>query len=232
MQCSDCGQTWFQEHSSSMAQDDLVFNEVENDSPGPNEMRIPRALADRAARRVDPGVQSILQEEAALETRAREIESLESQPELGLAEAEPKADRRVRDARERVSKLRGLDSQSAPTPDATGSRRDLLPDIEEINSTLRSTSERDGVVDEDTDDTLPERRTGFWAGFLVIVLAMAILLGVYVFAPQIARVVPGTDPWLSNYVARADAVRSWLNVTLLGITDWLERTAASQQDTS
>lgn len=228
VQCSECGQTWFQA-SENEDISDLLEAEDEDDAPGPNEMRVPRALAERAARKIDPEVQDILRQEAERETRAREAEALESQPDLGLEE--PEADERVEQARKRMAKLRGEDVN--PKETAAGSRRDLLPDIEEINSTLRSASDRGGAS---SDLSLPdgavggEGRSGFWTGFSLTVAIMAILLGLYLFAPQIARAVPQTDPWLSNYVARADGVRTWLNSTLLGALEWLEQTAESQQE--
>lgn len=229
VQCSECGQTWFQEYETEDLSDLLTADE-EEDATSPSEMRMPRALADRAARQIDPDVQDILREEADREAKAREAEALESQPDLGLT-APPEPDKRVEQARQRMAKLRGEEGDD--TVAAGASRRDLLPDIEEINSTLRSANDRGGAsaaLDLPDGEIAGERSSGFWTGFLLIVAVMAILLALYLFAPQIAQAVPQTDPWLTNYVTRADAVRSWLNTALLGALEWLEHTAAAQQE--
>ena len=226
VQCSECGHTWYQEHENEDISD-LLEADAEEDEPGPDEMRVPRALAERAARQMDPEVQDILREEADREERAREAESLETQPDLGLNEPE-QSDQRVTQARERMAKLRGESAEAGSGN--VGSRRDLLPDIEEINSTLRSASDRNSPEMVLAESELGgESRGGFWTGFLLIVTVMAILLGLYLFAPQIARAVPQSDPFLTNYVTRADAVRGWLNTSLLGALEWLEHTASQTE---
>ena len=86
-------------------------------------------------------------------------------------------------------------------------RRDLLPDIDEINSTLKPTrrNERTGP------EAIVEHRSGFRAGFLLMtVLAVALIL-LYAQAPAIARAVPGSETALLNYVDGANSVRDWID---------------------
>ena len=107
---------------------------------------------------------------------------------------------------------------------AAGSRRDLLPDVDEINQTLRSGPERrvtDNVEERVTVDTLP-RRSGFGRGFFLVILLMVIALAVYVFAPQLADMVPGAADPLNAYVAQVDALRIWLDSQVTALMQTLD----------
>ena len=104
-----------------------------------------------------------------------------------------------------------------------------MPDIEEINSSLRSTSDRQISTDE--AGVAPARKKrGFRRGFLTVALIAIILAALYIFAPAIAKAVPQVDPYLSSYVAMVDQGRSWLDSRLDGIAKWLEAKAASQNN--
>lgn len=227
VQCSDCGQTWFQHHpDNDPTAVETPDEAAQEDAPDVRPAPPPPGLK-RTQRKVEDSVQEILREEAQRETAAREREAdnLESQPDLGLEEDD--FEKRNRDARNRLARLRGDKEQV----DASGSRRDLLPDIEEINSSLRSTNDRrdKSLQMSDIDPKDLDRRGGFWSGFTMIVVLMAVAIGVYLFAPQIAKAFPQADPWLSTYVSKADTVRVWLNGHLGDALDWLEKTAASQE---
>ena len=143
VQCSDCGQTWFQHHPDNPpAEEEPAVEVVEEQAP-------PQRPKSRV---VDSDVKDILQEEAQFEhaARARDTSNLESQPELGLDEKN--------ETRARISRLRGEQNpaEAAAVAAAAGSRRDLFPDIDEINSTLRSTTDRRRTVAtwmRDVDET-------------------------------------------------------------------------------
>ena len=262
VQCSNCGQTWFQHHPDHMPEmpgaeagteaqgDDLA---EPDDTPTEGEERAPSPEPQRRA--LDPAVADILRQEAELESRARagNADGLESQPDLGLDDLRPdkgdnsdtdesgdtEADRRAREAHDRMARMRGEDpapkqvSEAAATAAAIGSRRDLLPDIEEINSTLRSTSDRQSGTPADpspqSDDT-PVRRSGFRRGFSLMILLAVILWALYVFAPQIAQAVPQVDPYLSAFVAQVDMGRSWLDGQVVRLLTWLDAAASAQGD--
>ncbi|WP_366944221.1 zinc-ribbon domain-containing protein [uncultured Pelagimonas sp.] len=152
--------------------------------------------------------------------------------------------RRSREARDRMAKMRGEEPAAAPTPPppaapephpmpqtepaqdrdfavaqaaaaaAAGSRRDLLPDVEEINQTLRSSSESrviDSAPGEELAPDKPQKKGGFGKGFLTIAVLAAIAVGAYVFAPQISAALPQAKPALDGYVAKVDAGRGWLD---------------------
>jgi hypothetical protein len=167
------------------------------------------------AKGLDPAIFDILRAEAEREKKLRSAEaaeSLESQPELGLQDiAEDEPTRRARQARERMARMQGQDPKEVK-PDPTASRRDLLPDIEEINSTLRSSSDTEvSAVPASGTAVISGRNSGFARGFALAIIVAVILGMIYKSAPQIAQAVPQADPMLSAYVALVDQARLWLN---------------------
>lgn len=245
VQCSNCGQTWFQNHPDQIPQATQAPEQTEeiaepDDEPAEDEERVEVPAAPQR-RELDASVADILRQEAELESRARESESLESQPELGFQDGESEAERRSREARERMALMRGETpappasgvSEAAATAAALGSRRDLLPDIEEINSTLRSSSDRQAGAGADTGtaqtaSAAKPSRSGFRRGFTLMILLGLILAAIYVFAPQIAQSVPQADPYLSGYVARVDTARAWLDGRMTALLIWLDMLASAQ----
>lgn len=200
----------------------------------------------RRRRELDPSVAEVLREEAEREARQRAARSapLESQPELGLSDPEPagptpsdaeeeESARHSREARERMARMRGEEPATPDrpaeeaTPAATAaSRRELLPDIEEINQTLRASSERRSmetpqgraVVEEEAE----AERSSFSNGFR-LVLALAILaVALYLLAPTIADVFPGLEPVMAAYVAKIDAARLWLDGQVTALLQMLD----------
>ncbi|EKE70748.1 hypothetical protein B30_12132 [Celeribacter baekdonensis B30] len=163
-------------------------------------------------------VRDILRAEVEFDQTMRRPESdpLESQPDLGLEE--PSQDAAKKSLRDRMARLRGLDPADSgiiagSAAAVTGKRRDLLPDIEEINSTLSASSDRDEdgtVPDEDTRRARAER-SSFRTGFGLLVLLTVILVGLYLFAPLIAQKVPALGGVMEAYVTVANGFRAWLD---------------------
>ncbi len=243
VQCSNCGQTWFQHHPDHMPDED--FDGLDAAAPAPDEEVAPPPAPPSPPKpaperkKLDPSVADILRQEAEAEQesrRRRQAETLESQPDLGLGDGDqPSEGERARLAKARTARLRGEETRSVSEAKATaaavGSRRDLLPDIEEINSTLRSGTERRSstqTIDAESDfsDYDHEERRGFGKGFLSVVVLMTLLVLIYVFALQIANAVPQADPHLSAYVAKVDAARLWLDGLLTGTLQWLDDKAS------
>ncbi len=196
------------------------------------------SVAAARARSLDPSVAEVLREEAARESRQRaaEFSSLESQPELGLDSTAPEDEsaRRARETRERMARMRGVPptgaaretsyrDQNSFGPAATSSasasasslaantRRDLLPDVEEINQTLRSTRERRNVETVQGRALMEEPESGFGRGFTIMLLLAALLAALYILAPQIGNLLPPAEPLLSAYSAWIDQLRLWLD---------------------
>ena len=187
-------------------------------------------------RTLDDEVLSVLREEAAREKQARQAEKqapIESQPELGV-----EAPRRTDPITPAIVEGRTPDNDASPVLDQSeegqvaaaavlagksAARRDLLPDIEEINSSLRPDAARGGVEDGDDEDDAQEQRegqrnrnrSGFRMGFVVILLiALAALLS-YTQAGPITEQFPQLAAPLERYIESVNAGRLWLDRTVL-----------------
>ena len=258
VQCSNCGNTWFQTQDTSTSpqaleaaakapKDEVWHPEVDSDiadRPSVNQEPAPRPAAPATPpkrRELDPSVADILREEAELEARARRAEAgvLEEQPDLGLQEPEDEAAKRARQAQERMRKLRGEPSEAAaaaavaPTlSERPKSRRDMLPDVEEINQTLRASNERREMrsVQADLEDD-DEPSGGFGRGFIYTILLFAIAAALYVYAPQIGESVPQLKAPLESYAATVDQVRAWLDGQIAALMGTITGTPAEAPGT-
>jgi hypothetical protein len=105
------------------------------------------------------------------------------------------------EADRKIAALRG-----APLPEPRGNaRRDLLPDIEEINSTLKPAKAPAAAAAPAPAGAA--RASGFRSGFSLMLLAAMILVALYVMAPQIAQQIPGAAPAMESYVAMVNDAR-------------------------
>ena len=240
VQCSNCGDTWFQNHpdndpelaeelGEALVQEDSA--EEEQPEPAPT-VEEPPAPPLQRKRELDPSVTDVLREEAAREAEARKRETgpLEEQPDLGIGEPDDEAARRQREASERMSRMRGEDPPAAKSSAAmatAGSRRDVLPDIDEINSTLRKDSERRKTATEVAASREAEpRKSGFLRGFIMMLLIAVVLVLLYVFAPQISSAVPALAPVMESYVSLVNEARTWLDATVRGLMGTLDGMAS------
>lgn len=193
--------------------------------------------APSAQRRLDPSVADILREEASREHAARAAEAdgrIETQPDLGLTEPAPDKARHAREARDRIQRLRGDPPATAGvTPMRKGadddeddekeedgidprSRRNLFPDIDEINSSLSASHDTTGplapVISEHM--ALAPRSGGFRTGFRLAVVVCVGALVVYLMAPQIIGLWPDAKAPLAQYVQAVDDGRAALSATV------------------
>lgn len=161
---------------------------------------------------LDDSLKAVLREEAERETAVRRSQTprpLETQADLGLQETTGAA----KAVRDRLARLRGQE----PEPDDASkpaARRDLLPDIEEINSTLRASSENrsgDEAVMASTDADGAASNTGFRSGFSLMLLIAVVLIAAYVAAPKIVQQFPASEGAMDSYVLGVDAARAWLD---------------------
>jgi predicted Zn finger-like uncharacterized protein len=223
VQCSNCGHTWFEQRGASDVEDEFFDTPVEipvqsDDDISQNwtEEEAPAAKAAAPKRQeLDPAIADILREEAAREAdaRAREESAFETQPDLGLDQAQAAPDQRTQETQRRMASLKGEDI-SATLETAAASRRELLPDIEEINSSLRSDAERTPAPDTPKEISKAKSRKSFRSGFFGVLLVLAILTAIYVFAPQISDMMPALAPSLNSYVETVDALRLWIDLKL------------------
>ena len=169
VQCSNCGDIWFQTHIDSAdpieaapeltpehaASDDKFDDDTEEADT--DEHNTPALTDDErslepvpAQAALESSAKDILREEAELEAQIRAEESgntLESQPDLGLDDLADETKRRAQEAQDRMARIRGTEPASNAPAEADpigvpDSRRGMLPDIEEINSTLHADSDK------------------------------------------------------------------------------------------
>lgn len=217
---------------------------------------IPADTAPRSS--IDPEMAELFREEREFEARQRAASGLETQPDLGLEPpAESEQSRRARESRERMARLKGEDiseapkrpdpqSQPEPEPEkgdaelhaaaaaaAAASRRDMLPDVEEINQTLRSASEP-RVVDRDTGrpSKTTSRQTGspFARGFMLVVMVAALGVGLYVATPRLSAQFPQIAPYLQSYVETVNKGRTWLDARVTALMQQLDQMSSEAAD--
>jgi len=212
VQCSSCGKTWFQKSATQLEAEGISADgetgiTAESVPDQSQNLEIQHSKPDQT-------VQDILREEAARETQARHTETHgkpKSPEDIGL-------DQPFEDA----------PSKPDPTPEpqledanlSAGSdtvRRDMLPDIEELNSTLRAVASEESV-----DSSVAEQsvgRSGFRIGFgLVLSCATLALLG-YSYAAEVIAKVPESEPFMTAYVEKVDGLRVWLDQVMQIATD-------------
>ncbi len=247
VQCSNCGQTWFQHHPDHAPAEEEEAPLGVN-TPAPDEETSPPPppppVHEPQRKQLDPAVADVLRQEAEVEFEARKRRQsapLESQPDLGLDTAdhrppapafEEDSGRRAQDAKNRMARMRGEPkgaSEAVATVAAISSRRELLPNIEEINSTLRNHQGTGGVHAEAREELgaggAKKKKRGFKRGFLTVLIIAVILLLIYIYAAQIAQAMPALDGALTGYVAWMDQLRVALDGQIKALLIWLDSVA-------
>ncbi|MGP3697834.1 hypothetical protein [Rhodobacter sp. NSM] len=168
------------------------------------------------SRSLDESLLAVLREEAELAARQRRGEDTDVEPVRTAPSAIPEAPAgpvaagpgRPAAATAGPSAPIGGAAIAEPMPRP---RRDLLPDIEEINSSLRSNVAR--PPEEALPDEEPVRgsRAGYRTGFFLMIFIALILATAYVMAPRIAAEIPEAEPALRSYVAGVDEARLLLD---------------------
>jgi predicted Zn finger-like uncharacterized protein len=240
VQCSACGHTWYQmpEGAEAVAEpgidaedeievEETVEETVEvEDAPRPVAASAPppppvaAPMPPKPSERLDESILGMLREEAQREVEARraeQAEALEVQPELGLPDEDLAPRAPTRPDPRRIDDADEDDLVAAP-----GSRGDLLPDIEEINSSLRPASEHaEAAAVADPVAVAARERSGFRWGFTLMIVLAALLVIAYVFAPQIGRQAPALEPALAGYVDAANGLRDSVEGLLDSTTESL-----------
>lgn len=250
VQCSACGHAWFQPHpeaeAAAEAEAALFDPPAAHPEPPPEapaaaplEVAAVAAAAPAAPRRtIDENLLAILREEAQRETAQRQRDAargLESQPDLGLATAT------TRRAVAAPTAAPAAAPAAAPEPDHDGdgapptlaasavsgspARRTLLPDIEEINSTLRAGAHPrggDAAAGAEALPVAPAHSSGFRTGFVAVTVAAGLMAATYAMAPRIAAMFPAAAPTMQRYVAGVDRARLWIDATLMQATRVLQ----------
>ena len=211
VQCSDCGNTGFQDPASAT----------------PAEPEFERQP-------VPPEVSTILQEEAEYERAAREHDSPpppapepESQPEatsgpilqdepepqhpfVGPDPGETDQERRAREAGERMARMQGVAGVN-PFEAADDSRKSVLPDVDALNSSLASPADAAQSIDLDDLTRRNRRASGFRTGFTLIIFVALIAVAVYMAHENLGRALPPLAPALDSYAAFVEDIRMQIN---------------------
>jgi len=194
--------------------DPFAKDDIEDDDADITAPVTAAAAAARAVRRELPDdITEILRAEAQRESEARSNEpkgELETQSDLGLDRPGDDDDQRARKARRRLSQFNDDDEGEGDLQPGKASRRNALPDIEDINSTLRATTDRKretAAAATEPAQKSRSRRAGFRTGFYLMIFAAIVLGMVYVMAPQIVEAVPMSEPYVSIWVTFADQMR-------------------------
>ncbi|WP_299354080.1 zinc-ribbon domain-containing protein [uncultured Shimia sp.] len=215
-----------------------------DDEEDPADLDEEEAETPRSPRGIDPAIADVLRQEAEYEANARESEAqeaLETQTELGLQDPGSHADdQRAAEARERMRRIQGLndgsdDADASPEVSSTelddaahASRRDLLPDIDEINSTLRAADDRGGAEGTVAAVTTRERkRSGFRLGFGLVLLFAALVIMAYIYNREIAAAFPAMAPAVDTLMETLNAMRVWLDTRVTEAMLWLDGMAES-----
>lgn len=188
-----------------------------------------------ATQALENSVLAVLREEAEREAEARRQEAqraasrqaeaegqLQTQPELGMDEAAAPA--ALSATQRRLAMLKGEDPDAPPpAPARPAARRDLLPNVDEINSTLQPGEDYDPDA---AVDALPDltRGNGFRTGFLLALFVLFVAAVIYAAAPSIRALVPALEGPLDAYVAFVDGLRLKLNEWMDAATNALNGT--------
>lgn len=241
VQCSSCGQTWFQKSAAQLLEAELPKEAAPEPAPEPEPQIEAEAephqepvvdaepetkpepeqepQSEPEPRKPDEAVLDVLRQEAELETAARQHDAqggIETQPDLGIDQGDGSEATAVN---QRTARLRGIE----PELEKNKTRSDLLPDIEEINSTLQAES------DVETQEALSGQkrdRSGFRLGFGLIIILATILLLAYIYAPLISEKIPAIEAFMTSYVDTVNVFRDWLDNLMKAATDKMSGDAA------
>lgn len=244
VQCSSCGHAWYQLSPAMLAAEAAeaeLFEASEAVAPPPPEVALegepvseavfaappppppmPAAPAISTTRSLDEDALALLREEAEREVQARSREEnrLEVQGDLGLEMAGGSG------AARRIAQIKGMEAEVAGQPEPLvrpSKGRDLLPDIEEINSTL--SPEQGGLTLDEAGHRGSDLRNGrreFRLGFGLVLLVALLVVLLYMFAPRIGAAVPALAGILEGFVAAIDALRLGLDRLMQQATAWLQ----------
>ncbi len=190
--------------------------DVDDDDEWPQTRKIeaPPPSPQRPRRTAAVEALDVLREEAARELAQRREEEppppIETQPDLALGDPRDRATP-SRALRARMARLRGEEDEpeeAAEEEEYRAPRRDLLPDIDEINSSLKPANAGRAEMSE---AEMVQHRRGFRTGFLGIVGITVLMILTYANAPAIAGAFPGIEAALIGFVDWANGIRDALS---------------------
>lgn len=227
VQCASCAHTWFEipldaaEPAEPPAAEPAPAPVPDAEPAVADAEPDPAPARDRDAPRVKPEVLDILRSEARREADVRngrgsegrdpvEHESRTTRRPVADPDGGNGAPRRERERRLHVSAPADpVDARdglaAAPRPGRTPApaRNDQLPDLDEINASMRSSGRRPGRRKPGADGSRP----GYRLGFLTATLVALVLAAAYLLADQIALSVPALAGPVDAYADVVTAAR-------------------------
>ena len=235
VQCSSCGHAWYQLPASKP-------EPVAELKPDPDLDMAPRPGRPPTSRKLDPVIAEILREEAEREARARTEgtpDFIEGQTEMAFGAPEPEsppedlpAPDASFDTRPAVSETQESEALAATEDeDELAPRRDLLPDIEEINSSLRAHGSLQGTdfLTSEEKRERARRSQGFALGFAMVAVVFCAVMVTYVFAPEMKKSFPFASGGVDSVVSGVDTVRRQIDSSLQGATAFLSDFMGDEQ---
>ena len=219
VQCSSCGYTWFQLHPDAEVaplEEPLLEEALPRRAPDPEALNILREEADRE-RAARAAARAPLESQTELEIPLPAATAPEPGDPVAVPAAAPPPEAAT-PARARSGGIGALTDDERAHRAAP--RRKVLPDIEEINSTLSA----DGSGRAQVAVTARQAREaqGRRLGFGLAVGLFAALALLYVQGPRVAGAVPAFAPALDAYVAAIDDARRWLDGALRAAVEPIE----------
>jgi len=234
VQCSACNHTWFQTHPAQDLQpapqaeaEDHGSSDEPSQGFDPSQASEPEVSLEassagtgpqmpplRQRRSLHPSVAGVLREEAKREVEERGSNA----PQVPESPARSGSSDQAREADMDMQALEALYQNSEKTAKST--RGALLPDIDEINSTL-STSGTEWPSDTDASKEIAQkgqRRLGFLLGIAIIVAAAAL----YYFADRLGDRIPSLQQPLELYQQWINNMRIVLDQWIRQAIDWLQ----------
>lgn len=252
VQCSNCGHAWFQvspELEAEIAEEEALYEppppraaepepafepepepEPEPLSAEPEAAEPEPEVAVKPANSIDASVLAVLREEAEREIAARKAEApvMETQTDMALIAPAAAAGGMSAVAR-RLARLKGVEPDAARAKPAI--RSESFPEIEEINSTLRSSSEKRSGAQAAVAETMAAGKqgsSGFRSGFVLMLVLAVLGVALYVMAPQLTEQFPAAAGSLQAYVVAVDAARLTLDGWLKSAIGFLHGLAGGQ----
>lgn len=210
VQCSNCDKSWFFSHPDPLLRDEPELRASAASFLDDDPADAAEQPSAPPRRKLDPNVSEILKQEAEREARlrSREVAEADGSNTAPVETQEADATDSARKARARMALMRG-EEMSEPVSDSAPERqRSVLPDIEEINSTLRASGD---TAYQNFGHKKPKSNAGFLRGVTLTILLAAILVLAYVNARTITEAVPQAAPYMKTYVAKIDEGRVWLD---------------------
>jgi len=115
------------------------------------------------------------------------------------------------DTTDRVAKT---DRKADPSRRPKADRKAMLPDVEELDASLRSDEEprrRDREMMEAHEEALAKaNKGGFRRAFIWTLLIIAVLIALYVLRPQLVAALPAAAVVLDPYASAIDSLRAMI----------------------